>query len=125
MAPRFEFDWDPAKAASNLAKHGVSFDEAMTVFLDPLALSQPDDEHGSADERWITIGLSRDTKLLLVVHTHVELDKDRTVVFYCRSGSRFGCSAPCSTCFHVSSADCHHVDVSIDAFDEFMRPQRT
>lgn len=36
MPHRFEFDWDPAKAASNHTKHGVSFDEAMTIFLDPL-----------------------------------------------------------------------------------------
>jgi len=41
---RFKFDWDPAKAASNLTKHGVSFEDAMTIFLDPLALSRPDDD---------------------------------------------------------------------------------
>ena len=41
---RFEFDWDPPKAASNVAKHGVTFDDAMLVFLDPLALSQPDND---------------------------------------------------------------------------------
>ena len=77
---RFEFDWDPTKAASNLAKHGVSFDEAMTVFLDPLALSRLDDAHGSAEERWVTIGLARDTNLLVVVHTHVEIDDDRVYI---------------------------------------------
>jgi uncharacterized DUF497 family protein len=79
-ATRFEFDWDPAKAASNLAKHGVSFNEAMTVFLDPLALSRLDDAHGPAEERWVTIGLSRDTNLLVVVHTHVEIDADRIYI---------------------------------------------
>ena len=76
MAIRIEFDWDPAKAAGNLAKHGVSFDEAMTIFADPLALSRLNDAHGSAEDRWVTIGLSRATSLLLVVHTHAELSRD-------------------------------------------------
>ena len=78
--PRFEFDWDPAKAASNLAKHGVSFEDAMGVFLDPLALSRLDDVHGAAEERWVTIGLSRGTNLLVAVHTHVEIDDDRITI---------------------------------------------
>jgi uncharacterized protein len=78
---RFEFDWDPAKARANLAKHKVSFDEAMTVFDDPLALSRPDaSAHGSVEERWITIGLSRGIRLVLVVHTHVEIGRDRIYV---------------------------------------------
>ena len=78
-AHHFEFDWDPAKAAANAVKHQVSFDEAMTIFLDPLALSRPDDD-STTEERWITIGLSRDTKLLLVVHTHVALNTDRSFI---------------------------------------------
>ena len=77
---RFEFDWDPAKAASNIAKHGVSFDEAMTVFLDPFALSRLDDAHGAAEERWVTIGLSRATNLVVVVHTYVEFDEERVYI---------------------------------------------
>jgi uncharacterized protein len=77
---RLEFDWDPAKAAINLAKHKISFDQAMTIFLDPLALSQPDPDHAGSDERWITVGLSRDTKLLLLVRTHVALDAQRTLI---------------------------------------------
>ncbi|MGO9174064.1 MAG: BrnT family toxin [Rhodomicrobium sp.] len=80
MSTRFEFDWDPAKAASNLAKHSVSFDEAMTVFLDPFALSRLDDAHGSDEERWVTIGLSRDINLLVVVHTYVEFDEHRVYI---------------------------------------------
>jgi len=51
----------------------------MTVFLDPLALSSPDHESG-VEERWITVGLTGDAKLLLVVHTHMELDHDRTYI---------------------------------------------
>ena len=72
---RYEFDWDPKKAASNAAKHGVSFEDAMSVFLDPLALSRPDDGGGLGDERWITIGQIHDTKLLLVVHTYMGISE--------------------------------------------------
>jgi uncharacterized protein len=77
---RYEFDWDPAKATGNLAKHSVSFEDAMSVFLDPLALSKLDDESAPGEERWITIGQNRDTKLLLVVHTHMEIAEDLAVV---------------------------------------------
>ena len=77
---RFEFDWDPAKAESNRAKHGVSFEEAMTVFHDPLALSRPDEEHGANEERWVTLGQGRDGRLALVVHTFIEIDEDRAAI---------------------------------------------
>ena len=77
---RFEFDWDPAKAESNLAKHGVSFEEAMTVFHDPLGLSRPDEDHGANEERWVTLGQGRDGRLVLVVHTYVEIDEDRVAI---------------------------------------------
>ena len=77
---RFEFDWDPAKAAGNLAKHGVSFEDAMAVFRDPLALSQPDDDHSLGEERWVTLGLNAQTKLLLVVHTYFEQNEDYVVI---------------------------------------------
>ncbi len=48
---RYAFDWDPVKAASNLAKHGVTFDDAMGVFRDPLQLSRLDEGHGPPEER--------------------------------------------------------------------------
>lgn len=64
------FDWDPKKAEANLRKHGVSFDEAATVFLDPMALSGPDPEHSVAEERYITFGFSRLGRLLAVCHTY-------------------------------------------------------
>ena len=75
----FKFEWDPAKAASNVRKHGVSFVDAVTVFADKLLLSMPDDEHGGGEERWISQGRSRDGKLLVVVHALRELD-DHTLV---------------------------------------------
>jgi hypothetical protein len=67
MSHRFE--WNPNKAAGNLAKHGVSFEEAVTVFDDPLFMTVVDDEHSSDEERYITIGASRQNRLLLVAHT--------------------------------------------------------
>lgn len=65
----YEFDWDDAKAASNLTKHGVDFREAMTVMLDPLAMTFFDNEHSQDEERWISVGRSSAGSLLLVVHT--------------------------------------------------------
>ena len=75
----FEFEWDPAKAASNARKHGVSFEDAATVFANDLLLSMLDDEHGGGEERWISQGRTHDGQLLVVVHTWRELE-DRTLV---------------------------------------------
>lgn len=64
MALRFE--WDPQKALVNLRKHGVSFDEASTVFCDPLAFIFVDEDHSGAEEREIAVGHSVIGRLLLV-----------------------------------------------------------
>jgi len=64
--------WDPAKAALNLGKHGVDFEEAATVFRDPLLLVQPDVEHSEEEERWLALGKSARQLLLVVVHTENE-----------------------------------------------------
>jgi uncharacterized protein len=77
---RTDFDWDPAKAASNAAKHGVTFEEAMTVFRDPLARSILDNAHGSDEERWVMLGEASTGNLLVVVHTWTETAADRAVV---------------------------------------------
>ena len=66
----YHFDWDPAKAAENLAKHGVSFRLATTVFRDSLALTVYDDEHSQAEDRWATIGHAENAQTLVVIHTH-------------------------------------------------------
>jgi len=63
-APTFE--WDPSKAAANLEKHGVSFEEAVTVFQDPLAKVHPDPDHSEPELREILIGHSGQHRLLLV-----------------------------------------------------------
>jgi len=77
---RLEFDWDPAKATSNTAKHGVTFEEAMTVFRDPLARSLLDRDHGAGEERWVTLGETATGNILVVVHTWFEIDPERTAV---------------------------------------------
>ncbi|MEB3295306.1 MAG: BrnT family toxin [Synechococcales bacterium] len=64
------YEWDPVKASRNLQKHGVSFEEATTVFNDPNAVTIDDPLHSVGEIREITIGYSRVLQLLLVVHTH-------------------------------------------------------
>jgi uncharacterized protein len=66
------FEWDPNKAAANRCKHGLSFDQATTVFLDPRALSLYDEDHSTAEDRWMTLGISATTGLLVVHHTYEE-----------------------------------------------------
>jgi uncharacterized DUF497 family protein len=63
------FEWDPAKASVNLAKHVASFDEASTVFGDPLAGTVVDPLHSADEERFVTIGNSNARHLLVVIHT--------------------------------------------------------
>jgi hypothetical protein len=65
-----KFEWDKPKATANLGKHGVSFDEAATVFLDSLALSGPDPDHSLDESRYITFGMSSLGHLLAVSHTY-------------------------------------------------------
>ena len=65
----YAFDWDPAKAARNLAKHGVPFVEAATVFGDPLAVTVPDRAHSRGEERFAIFGRSDRGRVLAVQHT--------------------------------------------------------
>ena len=65
-----KYEWDPEKATANLSKHGVSFDEGATVFLDQLALSGPDPDHSSGEARYITFGMSSLGRLIAVSHTY-------------------------------------------------------
>lgn len=70
---RLEFEYDRAKAASNLRKHGVSFEEAVTSFFDLNAVSYLDTEHSAkSDMRFINIGISTANRLLFVVHNEDE-----------------------------------------------------
>jgi len=63
------FDWDKNKAASNFAKHKVSFEEAATVFGDPLSDTFDDPDHSAAERRFLIIGYSEKGRLLFVSHT--------------------------------------------------------
>lgn len=68
--PLLDISWDAVKAQTNLAKHGVTFAQAATVMLDPLALTVFDAAHSETEERWFTLGLSSDGRLLAVAHTY-------------------------------------------------------
>ena len=63
------FEWDDKKAAANLRKHGVSFEEAASAFGDPLSLTIPDPEHSEAEERCVLLGMTERRRLVVVVHT--------------------------------------------------------
>jgi uncharacterized DUF497 family protein len=73
------FHSDPAKARSNLRKHGVSFSEAETVFLDPFAITIPDEAHSDHENREITLGYSARSRMLIVVHTE-EVDGELRII---------------------------------------------
>jgi len=63
-----QFEWDPKKAKQNFKKHGVSFDEAVTVFYDPLSATFDDPDHSVGERRLVTIGFSSQGRLLVVAH---------------------------------------------------------
>ena len=66
MALRFR--WDPRKAAENIRKHGVTFEEAATVFGDPLSITIADPDHSVDEQRFLLLGLSNRRRLLVVAH---------------------------------------------------------
>jgi uncharacterized protein len=63
------FEWDPRKARANAEKHGVTFDDAVTVFLDAQALDGPDLHHSSVESRFLRLGQAADGRLLIVAYT--------------------------------------------------------
>ncbi len=67
-----KFDWDPTKAAENVVNHTVSFEEAQSVFGDPLATTIADPDHSIGEERFLTTGLSLRRRLIIVWHTEEE-----------------------------------------------------
>ena len=66
------FEWDKNKAAKNLSKHQVSFDEAKTVFEDPLYIDFYDPDHSESEERYLIVGRSEQNKVLIVSYTERE-----------------------------------------------------
>lgn len=79
-----EFEWDDEKAISNLNKHDVSFEEGATIFNDPLIATIPDPDHSTEEERYISIGISVQGRLLVVVHTERE---ERIRLISCRKAT--------------------------------------
>jgi uncharacterized DUF497 family protein len=75
------FEWDPRKADANLKKHGVTFQEAGTVFGDPLAITFQDPDHSEGEERQMTFGVSLQKRLIVVSHAQ---RKDRTRIISAR-----------------------------------------
>jgi uncharacterized DUF497 family protein len=69
------FEWDPQKAATNERKHGVAFDEARTIFNDLRSMTAYDPDHSGDEDRFLTIGMSDEGRVLLVVHT----DRDEVI----------------------------------------------
>ena len=72
MTHEHDYEWDAAKARQNITRHGVSFEEASSVFDDPLLVTYPDTIHSIQEVRYISVGYSKHGKLLLVVHTDRE-----------------------------------------------------
>ena len=80
-----DFEWGPDKATRNLAKHGVSFAEAATVFGDPLAITFTDPDHSDDEDRYLTFGHSAGGDLLVIAHTDRD---DRTRIISARRAGR-------------------------------------
>ena len=73
------FEWDPAKAQSNLRKHRIGFAEAQTIFADPLIVTKADTEHVEQEERWLSIGFSLLGRLLVVAHMQEFLQQEEVI----------------------------------------------
>jgi len=74
------FEWDARKARINLEKHKISFEEACTIFHDPLLVTFSDEPHSQTEDRFISIGMSERERVLLVVHTEPDEKDNRIIV---------------------------------------------
>ena len=79
-----EFEWEDEKADSNLTKHGVSFEEGATIFNDPEIATIFDPDHSEDEERYVSIGISIQGNLLVIVHTERE---ERIRLISCRKAT--------------------------------------
>lgn len=73
---RYYFEWDLEKAKANKRKHGITFEQASTIFLDPRMISIFDIGHSEHEDRWATMGIDRHGILLVVVHTFHQVDAE-------------------------------------------------
>ena len=69
------FEWDPSKERANLRKHGISFEEAQTVFFDELALYMADPDHSDDEDRFLLLGLSAELRVILVCHCYRKYER--------------------------------------------------
>lgn len=74
----YKFEWDNQKAEANRKKHGVMFEEGITVFGDPLSLNMPDPDHSGSEQRYIVMGMSDRYRLLVVCYT--EIDENTRII---------------------------------------------
>ncbi|MCB0113359.1 MAG: BrnT family toxin [Caldilineaceae bacterium] len=82
------FEWDARKAKTNWDKHGISFEEAKTVFNDPMLLTYSDEFHSDSEDRMISIGYSIRQRILLVVHTEHDAQNDLLIrIISCRGAT--------------------------------------
>ena len=81
----YQFEWDAKKGRSNVRKHGISFEEAITVFADPLSLNMPDPDHSENEQRYLVLGTSTRGRLLLVAYAE---RPPRTRIISARRASR-------------------------------------
>jgi uncharacterized DUF497 family protein len=85
----YNFEWDPGKAISNKEKHGVSFEEAATVFRDPHASTIFDFDHSQAENRWIPLGISSNGRMLVICHTFKTEGGAASIrIFSCRKATK-------------------------------------
>jgi uncharacterized DUF497 family protein len=81
----YNFEWDSRKAERNIKKHGVFFEEATTVFGDPLSMNMSDPDHSESERRFIVIGQSDRYRVLVVCYSEIE---DRTRIISARQATR-------------------------------------
>lgn len=85
---QYNFDWDPHKARNNLKKHGVSFERAAEIFLDPSAISILDKEHWDQEERWVTLGKDSNGIASRIGHTFRETSENQYSDHLCSQGDQ-------------------------------------
>lgn len=88
MDDYLRFDWNPEKAAINYEKHGVSFDEAKTVFYDECAVLFDDPDHSQNEDRFLILGISQNLRLLLVSHCMRENDNIIRIISARKAGKK-------------------------------------
>lgn len=71
----FNFEYDPLKEKTNQKKHNISFEESTSIFLDPNIVTIYDEDHSENEDRWLSIGTTKNGKILVVSHTFMEIDK--------------------------------------------------